>query len=72
VDEAGAGDGEQQIIDELTRRLIDAAEALHVRDIDSIAAYQGAAIAVSDMMRELDQRLRDGEPWPSRWKANRA
>ena len=59
---------DQRTVDELTGRLISAAEALHVRDIGDITAYQGTAIAVADMMRELDQRLMAGDPWPTRWK----
>ena len=53
----------------LTDRLIYAAEALHVRHIANVPAYQATAIAVADMMRELDERLSAGGPWPTRWKA---
>ena len=59
---------EQQVVDDLTERLVNAAEALHVRHIDDVPAYQGTAIAVADMMHELDERLRAGGPWPTRWK----
>jgi 3-dehydroquinate dehydratase len=54
-------------MDELVDRLIAAAEELHVREIDNPPAYLGTAIAVSDMIRELDEALRSGAPLPKRW-----
>jgi hypothetical protein len=55
--------------DDLAERLVRAAEDLHVREIDEPRAYLGIAIAVSDMMRDLDDALRHGAPWPARWCA---
>lgn len=53
--------------DELAERLVAAAGELHVREIDNPPAYLGTAIAVSDMVRELDEALRNGAPLPERW-----
>lgn len=54
-------------LDELTDRLVAAAKELHVREIDHAPAYLGTAIAVSDMVRELDEALKAGAPLPKRW-----
>jgi hypothetical protein len=54
--------------DELAARLIASAGHLHVWEIDNAAAYLGIAIAVSDMVRDLDEALRAGAPLPKRWQ----
>jgi hypothetical protein len=53
--------------DDLAARLVRTAEELHVREIADPAAYLGIAIAVSDLVRDLDEALRHGAPWPERW-----
>lgn len=52
---------------ELADRLIAAAERLHVREIDDRGAYLGLGIAVADLVRDLDEALRSGQPLPARW-----
>lgn len=54
--------------DELADRLVRAAERLHVREITDPGAYLGTAIAVSDLVRDLDAALRGGAPLPRRWR----
>ena len=53
--------------DDLAARLVIAAEELHVRDIEEPAAYLGIAIAVSDLVRDLDEALQAGASLPQRW-----
>ena len=57
---------------DLAERLVRAAGELHVREIDDPAAYLGIAIAVSDLVRDLDEALRHGAGWPARWLVNAA
>lgn len=53
--------------DERADRLPRAAENLRVYEIDNPPAYLGTAIAVADMVIELDAALRDRAPFPERW-----
>jgi hypothetical protein len=53
--------------DELAERLVRVARELRVREIDWPQAYLGTAYAASDLVRDLDEALRNGAPVPKRW-----